>query len=493
MQSSREQLLPWIMPWLAPLVATLIAWGLSPLLPKANFAMIYLAGVLFTAVSTHVKPALICAALSFLAYNFFHTEPHFTLFMVHREDILTGSLLAMVAAITGHLAANLREKVVALEASNRWINYQIALARELSVCVNSRDVIRTLANQIERSFHFSSQGFFRDTVTGQLAPLDMSLQERVPVCPPQESVETDKVVFQHQENRAWVYFSDRGVCQGLINIRDEKHFSYLALTRLESFVGMTRLAWDRVQLSDSLRQEILIKEREQLRSALLSSVSHDLKTPLAIMIGSVSSLIDLHDDLDRNQRDELVRNTLSEAQRLDRHIQKLLDMARLGHGELTLDRDWVGLEDVVSVVIKRSHSMLHGVAIEIDLQPDLPLLYVHPALIEQALFNILENAIRFTPEGSVIRICGYESNNRLYVDIYDQGPGIPKDSWDNIFNMFYTLSYGDRYPSGTGVGLAISQGILKAHGGAACVVKSSLESGTVIQFFLPLPEVNLTP
>ena len=178
------------------------------------------------------------------------------------------------------------------------------------------------------------------------------------------------------------------------------------------------------------------------------------------MIGSVSSLIDLHDDLDKEQRDELARNTLSEAQRLDRHIQKLLDMARLGHGELTLDRDWIGLEDIVSVVIKRSKSMLDNVHIDIHLEPNLPLVYVHPALIEQALFNVLENAIRFAPSESVIKINGYKSAHQLHIDIHDQGQVFSR-ILEQYFDMFYTLSYGDRYPSGTGVGLAISQGILK--------------------------------
>ncbi|MCF7980752.1 MAG: DUF4118 domain-containing protein [Pseudomonadales bacterium] len=492
LHQSRDQILPWILPWLVPILATLAAWALSPILSKANFAMIYLAGVLFTAMSTHVKPALVCALLSFLAYNFFYTEPHFTLFMIHRDDILTGSLLILVAVVTGHLAASLREKVVAMEANKQWNNNQVALARELSVCINNRDVVQTLSAQIESSFQFLTQCFLQDPNTEELISLNSKGQTQAPRSTPPEISSKDNVTFQHSGNHATIFFYTNGSCHGLVEVIAKEVFSFLELNHLESFVGMAHLAWDRVQLSDSLRQEIVKKEREQLRSALLSSVSHDLKTPLAIMIGSVSSLIDLHDDLDKEQREELARNTLSEAQRLDRHIQKLLDMARLGHGELTLDRDWIGLEDIVSVVIKRSKSMLGSIAMEINLQPDLPLIYVHPALIEQALFNVLENAIRFAPEESVISINGYKQANQLQIDIHDQGPGIPPESWDNIFDMFYTLSYGDRYPSGTGVGLAISQGILKAHGGAAHVVKSSPESGTTIQVVIPLPQPHQT-
>lgn len=485
-REQRDQLLTWILPWAAPLFATLIIFVLSPLLPNSDFAMIYLAGVLLTAVSTHVKPALICAVLSFLAYNFFETEPKFTFLMIHREDILTGVLLILVATTTGHLAASLREKVRALEASNAWVNCQVALVQKLSACMERNEVLVALAGQIETSLHFSCECFCRDEDSGLLKAIGNFRQGEHAVPEALQFTGSTNLEFHQEDNRALIYFADQGTCIGLICVTAATSFSATASARLKSFAGMALLAWDRVQLGSSLRQETLNKEREQLRSALLSSVSHDLKTPLAIMIGSVSSLIELRSDLDADQQDELMRNTLSEAQRLDRHIQKLLDMARLGHGELTLDRDWVGLEDVVSVVIKRSSTMLRSVGINVDLQPDLPLVYVHPALIEQAIFNILENSIRFAPDHSRIEIAGGRCGGQLWLDICDKGPGIPETAWSNVFDMFYTFSYGDRYPSGTGVGLAISQGILNAHGGSARVLRSEPDAGTTIRIFLPL-------
>lgn len=494
MSDAQDRLLPWILPWLAPLAATLVSWVLSPVLPKANFAMIYLAGVLLTAVSTRVKPALVCALLSFLAYNFFHTEPHFSFLMVHREDILTVSLLILVAVVTGHLAARLREKVVDLEASNRWNHHQMTLAQELSVCVDGPQVVRTLALQIRYCFGFSSMGFYRDPKTNGFETMTDIVQG---YSPDKDSLPISglkyEVTFQEQDKRAQVTFNDQKRNLGLVQIQLESGLTPWQRTRLEGFIDLARLAWSRVQLSESLRQETLVKEREQLRSALLSSISHDLRTPLATMIGSVSSLIDLHDSLDRTQQEELLRNTLSEAQRLNSYIQKLLDMTRLGHGELTLDRDWVGVDDILSVVMKRAKPMAAQVSITIDLQPNLPLLYVHPALIEQALFNVLENAIRFAPPGSVIRVSASTADGQLHIDVHDKGPGIPQAAWGSIFDMFYTLSQGDQYPSGTGLGLAICQGILGAHGGAASVIQSSANSGTTIRLTLPLSTAKLTP
>lgn len=490
----RDRLLPWVLPWLAPLIATLVSWGLSPVLPKANFTMIYLAGVLLTAMSTRVKPALVCALLSFLAYNFFHTEPHFSFFIVHQEDFLTVSLLILVAVVTGHLAARLREKVVDLEASNRWNHHQMALAQELSACVDSSEVVRTLAQQISHCFGFQSGGYYRDSSTNSFEAISDVNPDYSPENDAQlASFQKGAVVLQEQANRAQVCFNDQERNQGLVQILLDSPLSSWERTRLEGFIDLARLAWSRVQLSESLRQETLAREREQLRSALLSSISHDLRTPLATMIGSVSSLIDLHDSLDRSQQEELLCNTLSEAQRLNRYIQKLLDMTRIGHGELTLDRDWVGLDDLISVVIKRVKPLAVEIGITIDLQPDLPLLYVHPALIEQALFNVLENAIRFTPRGSMIRISADTADGQMHIDVEDRGPGIPAASWGNIFDMFYTLAHGDQYPAGTGLGLAICQGILGAHAGVASVIQSSPNSGTTIRLTLPVSKAKSTP
>ena len=143
------------------------------------------------------------------------------------------------------------------------------------------------------------------------------------------------------------------------------------------------------------------------------------------------------------------------------------------------------------MVIKRSKPLLQAVTVKIDLQPDMPLLYVHPALIEQALFNVLENAIRFAPAHSVIAISAFTEATHLHIDIHDEGPGIPPESWDSIFDMFFTMAHGDQYPAGTGLGLAICQGILGAHGGEATVLESSPAFGTTLRLTLPLSDTQL--
>lgn len=488
--SARDRFLYWVMPWLAPLLATLISWALSPLLPKAHYSMIYLAGVLFTAVFTRIKPALVCAVLSFLTYNFFHLEPHFTFYVVHQQDILTIALFVLVALVTGHLAARLREQVIALEDSDRWNKQQILLAEELSSCVNGETVILTLQQHLQASIEMTSTVLYRDRVSEAFRLLNgempVSLNQSSANC----SNSVSEVLLEINHHSAIIAFCSRSACLGQLLIQFSNRLDKAQKHQLEGFTGLARLAWSRVVLNEDLRTETMVKEREQLRSALLSSISHDLRTPLATMIGSVSSLIELHDALDLSQKEELLQNTLTEAQRLNRYIQKLLDMTRLGHGELTLDRDWVGIDDILSVVIKRSKSLLNGSTIKVDLQPDLPLLHVHPALIEQAVFNVLENSIRYAPRDTAITIKAYPEADRLLIDIHNYGPVIPPESWHSIFDMFFTLAHGDQDSAGTGLGLAICQGILGAHGGHASVIQSNRDDGTTFRISLPLTQLQ---
>jgi two-component system sensor histidine kinase KdpD len=209
------------------------------------------------------------------------------------------------------------------------------------------------------------------------------------------------------------------------------------------------------------------KERELLRSALLTSVSHDLRTPLSSMIGSASSLIELG-------------GTLSEAQKTE--------LLRLGYGGLRLERDWIGLDEIVSVVIRRVKPLLNGHVINTRLAAETPLLYVHAALIEQAIYNILENAVKHSPTGSTIRLDAAVTDGQLIIDIRDKGPGIPVAERERVFDMFYTLNRRDRHSAGTGLGLAICKGMIGAHGGDVQILDNDEGMGCLFRIKLPLTE-----
>lgn len=456
-----------VLPWLSPLLATLLSIWLYPVVPAANLALVYLAGVLLTAIHTRVLPALACALLSFLAYNFFLTEPRLSLQMFHGEDVLTAGLLVMVALLCGHLAARLNEQLAALRDSQRWGVQQMSCARALSACVDAQGVQAVCAEQLQQTLGW---------------PLDDAREAE------------DWQGIEVQQGIGWragvdglvVCFELTDGPRRYLRLRAPQPLGRDTRQRFEALLELCRLAWQRVQLAARLRDETLIKEREQLRSALLSSISHDLRTPLATMIGSVSSLIDLHDALGEAQKAELLGNTLSEARRLDRYIQKLLDMTRLGYGELPLDRDWVAVDEIVGVVLRRCRGLLGDLQLQVQVPHDLPLLHVHAALIEQALFNVLENAIRFSPAAGTVSLNAAIDQGALVIDVADQGPGIAAESRSQVFDMFHTFSHGDQYPGGTGLGLAICRGIMAAHRGSVEVLRSEPGVGTCMRLSLPL-------
>ncbi|WP_266159730.1 sensor histidine kinase, partial [Dyella silvatica] len=245
-------------------------------------------------------------------------------------------------------------------------------------------------------------------------------------------------------------------------------------------------ALERARLADELEGARVQGETERLRNALLSSVSHDLRSPLASMIGAAGTLTSYGDKLPREERRELLESILGEGQRLDRYIQNLLDMTRLGHGTLKLNRDWTDADEIVAASVSRLRKMFPELRVETTLPHDTVLLFVHPALIEQALFNILENAARFSPPDQPVRVLVRTVGDKLQIDVSDRGPGIPEDERARIFDMFYSVSRGDRAPQGTGLGLAICRGMIGAHGGSVEALPGD-GIGTTIRITLPLP------
>ncbi len=244
----------------------------------------------------------------------------------------------------------------------------------------------------------------------------------------------------------------------------------------------------RARLAEDLEAARLHGETEQLRSALLASVSHDLRTPLTSMRGAIDSLLALGDAIPPPDRRELLESTRDEAERLDRYIQNLLDMTRLGHGGLKLSRDWVSPGDIVGSALNRLRAVVAPYRVETRVPPELPLLYVHAALIEQALVNVLENAARFSPPQGRLRVAVDSIEDELRFSVSDEGPGIPPAEREKIFDMFYTAARGDRGGQGTGLGLAICQGMVGAHGGRITVEDGIDGRGTTLVLHLPLQQ-----
>jgi two-component system sensor histidine kinase KdpD len=255
------------------------------------------------------------------------------------------------------------------------------------------------------------------------------------------------------------------------------------LHQLETFANQMALAIERARASEDARRAEVRAEAERLRNSLLSSVSHDLRTPLASITGAASSLLEAGDQLGDTTRTELLSSIHQEAERLDRLVNNLLEMTRLEAGGVTIRREWQPLEGVLGAVLKRLDRRLSDRVVHIDLPGDLPLVPFDAMLIEQVLINILENAAKYTPAGSPIDISAATVDGAVRIDVADRGPGFEPGEEQRVFEKFY------RGPTatgrGVGLGLAISRAVIEAHGGRIWA-EPRPGGGAVFHFTLPI-------
>jgi two-component system sensor histidine kinase KdpD len=234
----------------------------------------------------------------------------------------------------------------------------------------------------------------------------------------------------------------------------------------------------------------LASETERLRSALLTSISHDLRTPLASILGSATSLRSFRNALDAETQEELIHTIQEEAERLNRFIANLLDMTRLESGAIRPRSDAVDLTDVVGSALERAAKVLAGYRISVDIAADLPLLKADPVLLEQVLFNLLDNAAKYAPAGSDVEIEGCRDGGVVNLYIRDEGDGIPAADLERIFDKFYRVQAADRKRAGTGLGLAICRGFVEAMGGTITAGNRQDRRGAVFSISLPAVETQ---
>lgn len=484
--------------WAAMLImaaATLIALGIDQVLTRANVLLVFLIGVLAASVRTGVWPALLSSVFGFLAYNYLFTEPYHSFEVMHQDDLLTLGFFLLLSGVTGNLAARLRQQILALQESQGNMEDLLVLSRKLAAAPDRRSILRVAAE------------FFQETLGADVVLLQPDREKSLAVA---ESI-SDRLALESADRAAADWAWEKGAVAGRsTETLCESRFRFMPLVsergplaviglRMPTGGDLPPERWRHVeglcrQVAQALERSRLVEELEkariqgetgQLRSALLSSVSHDLKTPLASMIGATTSLIQYHDRLSPEDRLELLEATLQEAERQNRYIQNLLDMTSLGDGKLTLLRDWVSLADIVGSATHRLKSVLGPFPVRVRLDPGIPLLYVHAALIEQALVNILENAARFSTPGDPIFIRAFLTQGDLILDIVDRGPGIATEEREKVFDMFYSITRGDRRQS-TGLGLAICQGMVGAHGGRVEALDGPGGRGTRMRVTLPL-------
>ncbi|KAF1714619.1 histidine kinase [Pseudoxanthomonas yeongjuensis] len=475
----------------ATLLAMLVAWLAERWVGLDDLSMVFIVAVVVVAARTRMTAAVVTAVLCFLAYNFFFIEPRFTLEISARQGVITVFLFLVAALVAGRLASRLRMQVIALRAANTHATALQELGRQLASAADLGQVLAAGRTSLQATFG---------------APAWIRIDDAVAASESAKLGDTDlgAAEWAQRHGQATGRYTDTlaGSAWWFLPLRNDRET--LGVIGLRFATGHARLAFEQQRLAEAMADDIgqaalrtrlvsdletarVGNETERLRSALLSSVSHDLRSPLSSMIGSASSLANYSEAMSAEDRKSLLDTIQLEGERLDRYIQNLLDMTRLGHDGLTLNRDWIGVDELIGSATSRLLRYQPDIKLQMRIAADLKPIWVHPALVEQALFNVLENAAKFSPPDQPVEVEARLVEGKLRIDVRDHGPGIPEDERARIFDMFYSVERGDRGRHGTGLGLTISQGMIGAHGGSVEALAAD-GRGTLIRITLPLIE-----
>ncbi|MBX3605795.1 MAG: sensor histidine kinase KdpD [Piscinibacter sp.] len=460
-------------------------------LALTDLSMVFIVAVLLVAARTRMTASVVTALLCFLGYNFFFIEPRYTFYIGAFPGVATVFIFLVTALVAGRLASRLRSQVLALRAANSHATALQTLGRELASAADSGQVGKAASRVLQTvlgadvRIALGSPDTLGETLGDDLGDKDQAAALWCRRHGQPAGRYTDTL---GQSSWWFLPVQAEGSAVGVVGLRFPDPVKSLGFEQhrlAEAMVEDIGQAVLRTRLVADLESARVNEETERLRSALLSSVSHDLRSPLASMIGAADSLAEYGTAVSAEDRASLLQTIRQEGHRLDRYIQNLLDMTRLGQHGLALTRDWIGVDELVGSATSRLQRYSPSVRFEIDIPSGLPPIEVHPALIEQALFNVLENAEKFSPPGEPIQVRVRREGERLRLDVSDRGPGIPPDERRRIFDMFYSVERGDRGRQGSGLGLAIVQGIVGAHMGSIEALAGPGGVGTTIRIGLP--------
>lgn len=483
---------------LATAAASLGAWAADTLFPVASLALFFMTAVIVVASRRGMGPSALASVLGFLSYDFFFVDPRLTFTITDRSELLTLTLFLAASLVTGNLAARLRARVEAQAAIADRTNKLYGFSRRVASAATADDVIWASVSHVATTLHCESvlllprEGALQ--VVGGFPPEDrLDLRDQSAAQFAWEKGEPAGQGSDTLPTARWFFLplvtAERRLGVLGIAFDDDRILPRTDRRLLEALVDQIALALERLRLTEDLAATELATETERLRTALLNSVSHDLRTPLVTIIGAAGSLAET--DLPPEARRDLAENIREEGERLDRYVQNLLDMTRLGHGALTPRLAPLDLAELVGSARQRMRGVLRAHVLRIDLPPTLETVLTDAMLLEQVLVNILDNAAKYAPLGSEIVVSGRSASGRIELSIADHGPGIPAADQARIFDMFYRVAGGDRQRAGTGLGLAICKGLVEAMGGSIRAESGWPDgSGTRIVLSLPVAEAE---
>ncbi|MTW16456.1 DUF4118 domain-containing protein [Rhodoplanes serenus] len=470
---------------------------IHPFFGIENIDLVFLTAVVGVAVRYGLLPSLLASLAASLAYNFFFLPPLHTFTIADPTNIAAFFFFTGLAILVSNVAARVRVQAIAAKDRARDTAQLYSFSRKLAGVGTLDDVLWATAYQIA-----------------------LMLKVRVVVLLPENGSITVKAGYPPEDMlddkdlaaATWAWQNDRPAGRGadtlpgatrlflpmrtgrgpigVVGIDGDKPGPLLTPDErrlLDALIDQGALAIERVNLVEDMDRVKRTIEADRLRSALLTSISHDLKTPLAAVLGAAGTLRDLGGALADAQKADLLATIVDESERLNRFIANLLDMTRLESGAIAPNATLHDLGEIVGSALRRAAKILADHRIEVALAPDLPMLALDPVLFEQVLFNLLDNAAKYAPDGTTVHIVAGRENGRVRLQVIDEGPGIPPADIERVFDKFYRARKGDHVRAGTGLGLAIARGFVEAMDGTITAGNRSDRSGAVLTVLLPVP------
>ncbi|WP_374383777.1 DUF4118 domain-containing protein [Dongia sp.] len=462
-----------------------------------NISMMFLAAVLFSAVNYGLWPSLFASILSTLAYNYFFLDPIHTFTVADPSNVIALFFFLIVAILTSNLTAKVQAEARASRQRAASTAALYNFSRKVAAIGEMDDLLWAVAHQIAL--------MLRVHVILLLPEPNGDIAVRIGYPPDDELNAADlaaaRWAWDHGKpagrgaetlpgaRRLFLPLATERGKIGVMGLDREEPGAMLTPDQkrlLDALCDQAAVAIERINLKQDIDKARVVTETEKLRTALLTSISHDFRTPLASIIGSVSSLRSLWQKFPDDTREDLLRTAQEEAERLNRFIGNILHMTRLEAGALAPSAQPTDLSDIVTTTIAQAAPILAQHRVTTEFQPALPLLHIDPTLTGQILLNLLDNAAKYAPSDSEIHISARQDQDTVRLSVCDEGPGIPPDQLERIFDRFFRVSATDRRRAGTGLGLAICRGFAEAMGARIQAGNRTDRSGAIFTLSFPL-------
>jgi two-component system sensor histidine kinase KdpD len=479
-------------------LSTLLGLAMRPHFSSTTIIMIYLLSVVVSAIYLGLGPSILVSILGVIAFDFFIIVPYLSFDVAETEYVFTFIVLLVIGIVVSYLTSRVRRQSRVARHRESETATLYALSRNLTTTMELEATVQSIISSARETFGRDAVIFLPDA------------QNKETLKPHAESpnliIDKNEVAaavwsFQHQKTvgqgtdtlpNAKALYLPLNTARGAVGVMalwvsDAARQLTIEQTRLsEAFADLAAVAIERTQLAEEARNAQILEAMERMQTALLNSISHDLRTPLVSIIGVLSSLQEKGMGLDDAARTNLIQVASEEAERLNHLITNLLDVSRIEAGAIRISRQPSDVQEIIGVALEQLNSRSGSRPIKIDMPAELPFVSVDFGLIVQALVNILDNAFKYSPSDSPIEISGRQVAQQVEIEVADRGIGIPPEDLQRVFDKFYRVHRPDNV-TGTGLGLSISKGIVEAHGGRI-VAENRPGGGTIIRLTLPVAE-----